>query len=186
MSYLASSNSEFGARSVKTPLNRPVQYTYAQSTDGAQFNGGSLAIVKRAMFALDAGSTNVVDDLFVADLPNCAVIRLPISGIWSLSWVVRFANNSSENASWFAVVNSKFFNDTTGQKRLGACSTAASNNNTTITSYFDAGDLLGLYAYSTAATNKMSAYNAFLVVTLVQPTAPRATTTPIVPPVTTS
>ncbi len=79
MSYLASSNNVFGARSVKAPMNKPVQYNYAQNVESATFNG--IAPIKRSMFQLDAGSTNVVDDLFVADFNNSAVIKIPFTGV---------------------------------------------------------------------------------------------------------
>jgi hypothetical protein len=80
MSYLASSNNVFGARSVKTPLNKPVQYLYIQIADSPSFTNNNGAST-RSMFKLDAGgSTNVVDDLFVAD-QGIATIKIPITGI---------------------------------------------------------------------------------------------------------
>jgi hypothetical protein len=182
MSYLSSSNSVFGAQSVQTLLNKPVQYNYVQTIETAQFTG--YAPIKRSLFQFDAGSTNVVDDLFVADQADSAVIKLPITGIWCVSWTPRFKSTSAENAGWFSV-SSKFFNESFGSRRLGYSATTASGVISSITSYFDAGDLLGLTAYSGTA-NTMGNYYSFLTVTLVQPTAPRANTTLIVPPVTTS
>lgn len=183
MSYLASTNNVFGALASKTPLNRPVQYNYTQSVDSAVFPVG-FAPMKKSMFQFDAGSTNVVDDLFVADMGNSAVIKLPITGIWTISMNTRFNAGGAENSVWFTM-NSKFYNEAFGSRRLGFAPTPAAGINTTVTSYFDAGDLLAMNVYSTVQNKLVSGF-AYLTVTLVQPTAARMSATPIVPPVVTS
>ena len=181
MAYLGSTNSAFAPRPPSVRLPMPLQYNYVQSSDSATSTAGSYIPMRRAMFTLDAaGSTNVVDDLFTADNGSAAVIRIPLTGIWCVSWTQRFNAYSSENATWFTV-NSPFYKETFGGRRLGATSTASSGSNTTITSYFDVGDLVGLLAYSGAATNKMNNTWSYLTLTLVQQTATRPGATPIVP-----
>jgi len=108
MSYLASTNSIFGARSSQARLPAPVQYCYMQTADILAGGGGNQNfLTNKASFTLESASTNVVDDLFTAETyatsngVNVATIRIPITGIWSLSWTVRFQNTTTENGTWF-------------------------------------------------------------------------------------
>jgi hypothetical protein len=97
MAYLASTNSVFGARSTTVKPN-PVQYCYMQTSDIVQNTNAFLT--KKASFILDTASTNVVDDLFLAEAVAASAgvavanIRFPITGIWSLCWTTRFNTTS--------------------------------------------------------------------------------------------
>jgi len=190
MSYLASTNSIFGARSSQIRLPTPVQYCYMQTADIVPSSTNNFFLTKKASFTLDSASTNVVDDLFTAEgnsatsAGNVAIMKVPITGIWSFSWTIRYLNSSGENSCWFSVQNSKFYNDTTGNRRLSYNGTGSYNCNATLTGYWDAGDTLGLNAFSAVSNNTLKAlYGSCLIVTLIQPTAPRITATPIIPPV---
>ena len=187
MSYLASTNSIFGARSSQVRLPAPVQYSYMQTADILAGSGYNFP-TKKYSFTPDPASTNVVDDLFTAETNSgsggglVATIKVPITGIWSFTWTVRFGNSSPENGTWFTAQSSRFYTDT--NRRLAFNGTSSYENNTCWTGYVDAGDTFGLNAYSNATGNTLKAsFGSSLIVTLVQPTAPRITTTPIIPPV---
>jgi hypothetical protein len=184
MAYLASTNSVFGARSTTVKPN-PVQYCYTQNADIVQ--SGNAFLTKRASFIVDTANTNVVDDLFLPEATAAssgiavANIKFPITGIWSLCWTARFNASSTENGTWFSVQNSKFYNDTTGLRRLGFNGTSSFNNNATWTGYVDAGDVFGLCAYSAGTGNTLKAlFGSCLIATLISATAPRISSTPVI------
>jgi hypothetical protein len=186
MAYLASTNSVFGARSTTVKPN-PVQYCYMQNVDIVQ--SGNAFLTKRASFNVDTASTNVVDDLFLAEAVAASAgvavanIRFPITGIWSLCWTTRFNTTSGENGTFFSVQNSKFYNDTTGIRRLGFNGTASYDCNASWTGYVDAGDVFGLCAYSAVTGNTLKAFfGSCLIATLISATAPRIGVTPVIPP----
>jgi hypothetical protein len=190
MAYLASTNSVFGARNTTVKPN-PVQYCYMQTSDILQ--SGNNFLTKKASFILDTACTNVVDDLFLAEAVAASTgvavanIKIPITGIWSLCWTARFLNSSTENGTFFSVQNSKFYNDTTGNRRLAFSGTGSYDCNATWTGYVDAGDVFGLCAYSAATGNILKPWNtSCLIATLVSATAPRISATPVIPPVITS
>jgi hypothetical protein len=187
MAYLASTNSVFGARNTAVKP-KPVQYCYMQNADIVQ--SGNNFLTKKASSILDTACTNVVDDLFLAKAYAASTgvavanIKIPITGIWSLCWTVRFLNTSAENGTFFSVQNSKFYNNTTGNRRLAFNGTASYDCNATWTGYIDAGDVLGLCAYSAATGNTLKPWNtSCLIATLVSATAPRISATPVIPPV---
>jgi hypothetical protein len=189
MAYLASTNSVFGARSTTVKPN-PVQYCYMQTSDIVPLPSGYNFLTKKVSFTLDTACTNVVDDLFIAEANAAASgvavanIKFPITGIWSLCWTTRFLNASTENGTFFSVQNSKFYNDTTGIRRLGFNGTGSYDCNATWTGYVDAGDVFGLNAYSAASGNTLKAlFGSCLIATLVSATAPRISATPVIPPV---
>jgi hypothetical protein len=193
MAYLASTNSVFGARSTTVKPN-PVQYCYMQTSDIVQ--SGNFYLTKKASFTLDTACTNVVDDLFLPEA-LCggtgivsANIKFPITGIWSLRWTTRFANSSAENATWLAVQNSKFYNDTTGNRRLATNGTAATKTNLTWTGYVDAGDVFALCAHSlsTGESQLSSQSCVWLLLDRYTRLSNRAlhSATPVIPPVITS
>jgi hypothetical protein len=154
---------------------------------------GDNFLTKNASFILDTACTNVVDDLFLAEAYAASTgvavanIKIPITGIWSLCWTARFLNTSAENGTFFPVQNSKFYNDTSGHRRLAFNGTASYDCNATWTGYIDAGDVLGLCAYSTATGNTLKPWNtSCLIATLVSATALRISATPVIPSVITS
>jgi hypothetical protein len=153
MAYLASTNSVFGARNTAVKPN-PVQYCYMQNVDIVQ--SGNAFLTKRASFNVDTAS---------------------------LCWTTRFNAVSGENGTFFSVQNSKFYNDTTGIRRLGFNGTGSYDCNATWTGYVDAGDVLGLCAYSAATGNTLKAFfGSCLIATLISATAPRIGVTPVIPP----
>jgi hypothetical protein len=165
---------------------RPLQYCYMQTVDIIASGGNNNFLTKKVSFVLDTASTNVVDDLFVPEAlaastgVNVANIKIPVTGIWSLCWTTRFLNTSAENGTFFSVQNSKFYNDTTGMRRLAFNGIASYDCNATWTGYIDAGDVLGLCAYSAAAGNTLKPWNtSCLIATLIQPTLPRVSSTPV-------
>jgi hypothetical protein len=187
MAYLASTNSVFGAQSTTVKSN-PVQYCYMQTSNIAQ--NGNFYLTKKASFTLDTACTNVVDDLFLPDALCASTglvianIKFPIIGIWSLCWTTRFNTTSTENATWIAVQNSKFYNDTTGNRCMASTGTTALESNLTWTGYVDAGDVFALCAYSAATGNPLKAVlGSCLIATLVSATAPRISATPVILPV---
>jgi hypothetical protein len=187
MAYLASTNSIFGARSTTVKPN-PVQYCYMHNADIVQ--SGNNFLTKKASFIINTACTNVVDDLFLAEAIAASTgvavanIKIPITGIWSLCWTTRFLNTSTENGTFFSVQNSKFYNDTTGNRRLAFNGTASYDCNATWTGYVDAGDVFGLCAYSAATGNTLKPWNTSCpIATLVSATAPRISATPVIPPV---
>jgi hypothetical protein len=187
MAYLASTNSVFGARSTTVKPN-PVQYCYMQTTDILPSGGNYNFLTKKANFILDSACTNVVDDLFIAEAYAAssgvavANIKFPLTGIWSLCWTTRFNAVSAENGTFFSVQNSKFYNDTTGTRRLGFNGTGSYDCNAVWTGYVDAGDVFGLNAYSAATGNTLKAlFGSCLIATLVSATAPRISATPVIP-----
>jgi hypothetical protein len=121
-------------------------------------------LTKRASFNVDTASTNVVDDLFLAEAVAASAgvavanIRFLITGIWSLCWTTRFNTVSGENGTFFSVQNSKFYNDTTGIRRLGFNGTGSYDCNATWTGYVDAGDVFGLCAFSAVTGNTLKAF----------------------------
>jgi hypothetical protein len=163
---------------------RPLQYCYMQTVDITQ--SGNAFLTKKISFILDTASTNVVDDLFLAEASSSssgglvANIKFAVTGIWSLCWTARFNASSSENGTWFSVQNSKFYNDTTGNRRLAFNGTSSFDNNAVWTGYVDAGDVFGLNAYSAATGNSLKAlFGSCLIATLIQPTLPRVSSTPV-------
>ncbi len=190
MSYLASTNSLFGARSSQVRLPTPVQYCYLQTADMLPSSNNNNFLTKKVSFTLNSASTNVVDDLFVAETNSAssgglvATMKIPITGVWSFDWEIRFGAASAENATWFTAQNSTFYNDVSGNRRLGWSGTSSYNCHATLVTYMDAGDTLGLNAFSAIGNNVLkAAFGVCLIVTLVQPTAPRIIATPIIPPV---
>jgi hypothetical protein len=182
MANLASTNSVFGARNTAVKPN-PVQYYYMQTADMVQ--SGNSMLTKKAAFTLDTlASTNVVDDLFIAEAVTTSVgilvanIKFPITGIWSLCWTVRYLNTASENTTWLSVQNSKCYNDTTGFRRLASTTTTLSST------LIWTGYVFGLCAYSASTGNALKAqFYSGLIATLVSATAPRISATPVIPPV---
>jgi hypothetical protein len=89
MAYLASTNSIFGARSTTVKPN-PVQYCYMQNVDIVQ--SGNAFLTKRASFNVDTASTNVVDDLFLAEAvaasAGVAVAKYQVSHNWYMEFVL--------------------------------------------------------------------------------------------------
>jgi hypothetical protein len=163
---------------------RPLQYCYMQTVDITQ--SGNAFLTKKISFILDSASTNVVDDLFIPEASSAssggivANIKFAVTGIWSLCWTTRFNASSTENGTWFSVQNSKFYNDTAGSRRLAFNGTASYDCNATWTGYVDAGDVFGLNAYSAATGNSLKAlFGSCLIATLIQPTLPRVSSTPV-------
>ena len=158
----------------------PIVWFYKQTSISSTATGWQAS--SRSLFTFQsAGSKNVSDTLFASDaapmgVGTCAVISLPFSGIWALTWTVRFANTATESNNSFSPMISASYGETNANSnytRLGTASTSAYNTTASFQGYFASGDTLALTAYSNASNslNTNSGFGAYLSVALVQRTA---------------
>ena len=147
---------------------RPVQYTYVQNTASA---AGTLIAVNRSLFKFDTTSMNVSDNLLVADSGSAAVMKLPLTGIWNITWNACFASQGvapEYNCLWFQITSKSY----DPARRECIQGTVSTYHSISFTGYLEAGDLMSLNAYS-PASNTLQAGLGFLSANLVLPTAPR-------------
>ena len=152
-------------------INNTVSQWYYKQTTASPTTSGQLA-TSSSYFTLQTGGGNTNSNLFTSDTTlfsvKCGTILLPFSGVWSITWSVRFNAGTSENAMWFAPTVSATYGETSNnsnQTRLATTDTSASSLTTSFTGFFAASDALAITAYTNASNYLSTSYYPCLIVT---------------------
>lgn len=151
-----------------------VTFLYRQTVNSS--TAAQYIPTSRNMFSFAAAAgAGTSDSLFVADASlnntSVAVISIPFTGIWNVTWCLRFNSSTQENAAWLAPMTAAGLGETSGNAngtRLGCISGALINSTVSWTGFLMQGYTLGLAVYSYSSNYLTTATNNTLTVSLLQ------------------
>lgn len=152
----------------------PVSFLYKQTANSSTTS--QYIPTSRSMFAFaSSAGAGTSDSLFVADATlnsvSVAVVSIPFTGIWNVTWCLRFNASTQENSAWLAPMAAAGLGETSGNSngaRLGCISGSLINSTVTWTGYLMQGYTVGLAAYSYTSNYLTTITNNTLTVSLLQ------------------